>query len=225
MDACIPELSSLLDDPNTLSLIGLTKHEGILGDREGYPDYQHSSGLRLELKLLYKDPEGVEMKAPPTPREPSARLTQKVTVKNVRSRTDALMVLAYQLRPLSNDSNLYSPTIVDIGLFPMIDCIIARDDRLTRSGGKWFGDYETPCVPSKIGRDKIRRGKTLDDSAYGRKMSEGRDFNEDTNFGKLKRIPYKPLQLYLKKHGATFMKRGNWPEKWSITEDSQPPVQ
>jgi hypothetical protein len=38
------------------------------------------------------------------------------------------------------------------------------------------------------------------DYLHARKESEGRHFNEDTNFGKLKRIPYKPLQDFLKKH-------------------------
>ena len=57
MDACIPELASLLQDQNVdLSRVGLSKHEGILGDREGYPDYRHDSGKRLELKLLYRGP-------------------------------------------------------------------------------------------------------------------------------------------------------------------------
>ena len=50
----------------------------------------------------------------------------------------------------------------------------------------------------------------------GRKESEGKDFNEDTNFGKLKRVPYRPLQLFLKKHGAIYAARGNWPEPWVI---------
>ena len=81
----------------------------------------------------------------------------------------------------------------------MIDCILARDHRLERSGGRWFGNYETPCVPSKIGRRKRKRGEPLDKSSYGRKKSEGKDFNEDTNFGKLKRVPYRPLQLFLNK--------------------------
>ena len=217
MDACIPELSNLLDyERPDLGDVGLSKHEGILGDREGYPDYRHVSGKRLELKLLYKDPEGVEMKKPPTPREPSARLTQKVTVKNVEPKTDALMVLVYQLCPLPEQPDWYSPTIIDIGLFSMIDCILARDDRLERSGGKWFGNYETPCILSRIGQDKLNRGEPLDDSQYGRKEAEGKDFNEDTNFGKLKRVPYKPLQLFLKKHGANFASTGSWPDPWRI---------
>ena len=145
MDACIPVLSDILEYEDLhLIDVGLVKHEGILGDREGYPDYRHVSGKRLELKLLYKDPENVEMKKPPTPREPSARLTQKVTVKNVQPKTDVLMVLAYQLRPLPVLPDWYSPTIIDVGLFSMINCIRARDDRLVRNGGKWFGNYETP---------------------------------------------------------------------------------
>ena len=83
MDACIPSLSEILPDDKSLADVGLIKHEGILKDREGYPDYRHVSGKRLELKLLYVEPEGLDMKKPSTPREPSARLTQKVTVKNV----------------------------------------------------------------------------------------------------------------------------------------------
>ena len=214
MDACIPELPTLLGDGRVVS--GITKHEGILGEREGYPDYRHESGLRLELKLLYKDPEGVAMKAAPTPREPSARLTQKVTVKNVDPAKDVLMVVAYQLQECDHTADFYSPTIRDVGLFPMIDCILARDDRLKRGGGMWFGDYETPCIPSRIGMRKLQRGETLDHSAYGRKESEGRDFNEDTNFGKLKRVPYQPLQAFLKKHGASYAAMGYWPTPWAI---------
>ena len=34
----------------------------------------------------------------------------------------------------------------------------------------------------------------------GRKESEGKHVNEDTNFGKLKRIPYGPFQEFLKKY-------------------------
>lgn len=221
MDACIPELPNLLEHDNPeFSSVGLFKHEGILGDREGYPDYRHDSGKRLELKLLYKDPEDVVMKKPPTPREASARLTQKVTVKNVEPKTDVLLVVTYQLRELLEQPDWYSPTIIDVGLFSMSDCIAARDDRLERRGGKWFGNYETPCVLSLIGRQKLQRGEALDDSQYGRKETEGKDFNEDTNFGKLKRVPYKPLQLYLKKHGASYASRGNWPEPWEISADA-----
>ena len=45
MDAMIPHMK--------IDGLGLSKHEGILGDREGYPDYKHESGKRVELKLLY----------------------------------------------------------------------------------------------------------------------------------------------------------------------------
>ena len=48
MDACIPQLS-ILTDSDMFNSVGLTKNEGILGDREGYPDYIHTSGTRLEL--------------------------------------------------------------------------------------------------------------------------------------------------------------------------------
>jgi len=221
MDACIPKLSEVLKDEKGIEKVGLTKHEGILGDREGYPDYHHKSGNRVELKLLYVDPIGIEMKKPPTPREPSARLTQKVTLKNVVPSTDALLVLAYQLQPHDKDDEIIVPTIIDIGLFPIIDCILARDKRLNDSGGMWFGDYETPCILSKAGRKKIAKGVSVDTRTYGRKESEGKDFNEDTNFGKLKRIPYKPLQLYLKKHGASYASTGTFPVPWTINQNEQ----
>jgi hypothetical protein len=141
------------------------------------------------------------MKRPATPREPSARLTQKVTVKNVEPDKDALLVIAYQLQQTPENEMIYAPTIIDLGVFSMIECIEARDRRLTRAGGKWFGDYETPAVLSKRGKAKLRNGRRPNAKVYGRKESEGYDFNEDTNFGKLARIPYKPLSDFLRKHG------------------------
>ena len=157
-----------------------------MGEREGYPDYKHESGMRLELKLLYVDNVALPMKKPPTPREPSARLTQKVTFKNVKPDTDLLFV----------------PTIVDYELFPVIECVLARDLMMYDSGGGWFGNFDTPAILSNAGKRKQQLGQSLDFSGYGRKEDEGRDFNEDTNFGKLKRIPYEPLVSFLKKHRA-----------------------
>lgn len=212
VDACVPALDQLY--PN-LEGLGLLKAPGILGEREGYPDFHHSSGARLELKMLYVDPVGVKMKVPPTPREPSARITQKVTLKNVLPERDLLFVLAYQLRPLPSERDTYSPTFVDIGLFPMIECVRARDHRLTSRGGRWFGDYETPAVISAAGRRKLDNGRPLD-ASYGRKESEGKDYNEDTNFGKLKRVPYQALQAFLKKHGCDYMSGGDYPSPWSV---------
>ncbi len=110
MDASIPELASILPSNKAFDHWEVLKHEGILGDREGYPDYKLPSGKRLELKLLYVDPEGVEMKKPPTPREPSARLTQKVTIKNVDPRNDVLLIIAYQLQQLASNKNMALPT-------------------------------------------------------------------------------------------------------------------
>ena len=158
------------------------------------------------------------MKSPPTLREASARLTQKVTLKNIDPSNDVLMVLAYQLQIVKSEPEIVSPTIIDIGLFPVIDCILARDKRLTERGGKWFGDYETPAVLSKKGKSKKKLGQVVDYLQYGRKASEAKDFNEDTNFGKLKRIPFKPLQEFLKKHGATYAAAGTYPEQWVIKE-------
>lgn len=216
MDACIPQLAEIVPENALLRKIGLTKQEGILGDREGYPDYKHESGKRLELKLLYVDPVGVQMKKPPTRREASARITQKVTVKNVVPATDVLLVIAYQLRANTGHQDVYSPTIIDLGLYPMIECVQARDHRLVSRGGKWFGNYETPAVLSKIGRAKIAKREPVDEKQYGRKESEGYDFNEDTNFGKLKRVPLESLQRFLKKHGATYARKGSHPTPWAI---------
>jgi hypothetical protein len=82
----------------------------------------------------------------------------------------------------------------------MIELVEARDKRMTYAGGRWFGNYETPTILSKSGRRKRRQGQALDVTSYGRKESEGKDFNEDTNFGKLKRIPHPALQRFLAKY-------------------------
>jgi len=212
VDACVPSLERLYP---SLGALGLSKAPGILGDREGYPDFIHTSGIRLELKMLYLDPEGVNMKSPPTPREPSARITQKVTIKNVIPASDYLLILPYRLHALANNSAFFSPKIIDIGLFPMIECVRARDHRLRQGGGIWFGDYETPAILSRAGKEKVDQGR-VPSLEYGRKESEGKDYNEDPNFGKLKRIPYRPLQEFLRKHGCTYMASGSYPGDWRI---------
>ncbi len=109
MDACIPQLSKITDS-DAFNTVGLRKNEGILGDREGYPDYLHESGLRVELKLLFVDNPNIVMKKPLTPREPSARLTQKVTFKNVLPDKDVLLVIAYALMESKTAPGFYSPS-------------------------------------------------------------------------------------------------------------------
>lgn len=192
MDALIPHLT---DIPQ----VGLNKHGGSFGEREGYPDYKHASGARVELKLLYIDNPKLAMKRPPTRREPSARLTQKVTLKNVVPETDVILLIAYQLKPLSDNDLAVTPTIVDLEVLSAIELVESRDHRLTSTGGRWFGNYETPCILSRKGSAKKVEGQALDTTSYGRKESEGKDFNEDTNFGKLKRIPHPELQAFLRK--------------------------
>jgi hypothetical protein len=189
MDAMIPYLE--------IQGVGLEKHEGILGDREGYPDYRHTSGKRVELKLLYVDNLTLKMKKPPTPREPSARITQKVTVKNVDPALDAMLLIAYRLELDDNNPDAAVPRIIDLDVFSMIDLVEARDKRMIDGGGRWFGNYETPTILSKSGKAKLKKRKKLNASSYGRKESEGKDYNEDTNFGKLKRIPHPALQAFL----------------------------
>lgn len=146
MDALIPHLPDL---PG----IGLQKHEGILKDREGYPDYKHVSGKRLELKLLYVDNLQIKMKTPATPREPSARLTQKVTRKNVEPKNDAMLVIAYRMEAQAGNPAAVSPKIIDLEVLSMIDLVDARDKRMEDCGGRWFGKCETPTIPSKIGKE------------------------------------------------------------------------
>ena len=196
MDACIPQLSKITDS-DTFNSVGLTKNEGILGEREGYPDYFHTSGKRLELKLLFVDNPNIKMKKPPTRREPSARLTQKVTFKNVQPENDLLLVIAYALMERPDKPGFYSPTIIDFDVFPVYECILARDRRMYDSHGGWFGHFETPTILSNEGKTKMQHSLPIDYTSYGRKESEGKDLNEDTNFGKLKRIPYEPLQTYI----------------------------
>jgi len=198
--------------------VGLVKGAGILGDREGYPDFDHQAGYRIELKGLFCDNPAVRLKRPPTRREPSARLTQKVTLNNVRPDEDALLILSYHLHPSEDGSGLLTPVIRDLGVFPVIECVRARDHRLIAKGGRWFGNYQTPTILSRIGKTKVATGQPLDTTLYGRKESEGRDFNEDTNFGKLKRIPYKPLQEFLARNGAHFSPKGSYPTPWVISD-------
>jgi hypothetical protein len=215
MDALIPHLPDI-------PAIGLEKHEGSLGEREGYPDYKHTSGFRLELKLLYIDNAALEMKKPPTPREPSARLTEKVTLKNVDATHDAMLVIAYQLQPHKEDANAVSPTIIDLATFSMIELIEARDKRMIDGGGRWWGNFETPTILSKCGKAKLRQGTPLDTTSYGLKESEGKDFNKDTNFGKLKRIPHSDLQAFLAKYRLTEAKEEDAEDLTQILKELPP---
>lgn len=192
MDAMIPYLE--------IEGVGLHKHDGIIGDREGYPDYKHKSGKRVELKLVYVDNFQLQMKKPPTPREPSARVTQKVTVKNVEPNNDVMLLIAYRLEPDDQNADAAVPRIIDLDVFAMIEIVEYRDNRMISGGGRWFGNYEVPTILSKCGKQKVKQGEVLDQSSYGRKESEGRDYNEDTNFGKLKRIPHPELQRFLRRY-------------------------
>ncbi len=113
-----------------------------------------------------------------------------------------MLLIAYRLE--TNEETkphqiTVSPVIIDYDIFSMIELVEARDNRMTAAGGLWFGNYETPTILSKQGKAKKRQGKKLELS-YGRKESEKKDYNEDTNFGKLKRIPHPNLQAFLIKH-------------------------
>ncbi|NCA75645.1 MAG: hypothetical protein EOM90_04870 [Alphaproteobacteria bacterium] len=187
LDAILPQIELLAacdEDFELLKNIGLNKAPGILGERESYPDYIHVSGKRIELKGLYVDNPALALKRPPTKREHSARLKENVTMDVIQPEKDVLLIAAVRLEKIGNAC---SPVIVDIGVFPMVECIKARDERLYASGGKWFNNV--PKVISNKGFDKLSNGFPLVDS----------DYEKDTNFGKLRRIPYAPLQEYLNK--------------------------
>jgi hypothetical protein len=190
LDAALPQISllSLEDAENAerLMQLGLSKAPREIGEREGYPDFIHKSGKRVELKGLYVDNPALAMKRPPTRREPSARLKENVTFENVDPANDALLVAATQLQVL--DGKAY-PVIVDLGMFSMIECLIARESRLRDSPGKWIDNV--PKVLSLKGRAKVRTGIAITDA----------DYEKDTNFGKLNRIPHPPLVEFLRKHG------------------------
>ena len=187
LDGILPQiqlLSTSEDNKAKLQNIGLLKATSGIGQRESYPDYVHISGKRVELKGLFADNNNLKLKRPPTPREPSARLKENVTLDSIDPQNDVLLIAAVQLK---EENGLCSPFIVDIEVLSMVECLRARDNRLYETGGKWIG--KLPKVVSILGQKKLKEGESLNDD----------DFEKDTNFGKLKRIPYKPLQDFLNK--------------------------
>ncbi len=187
LDAILPQIELLATSDENLELlknIRLYKAPGILGERESYPDYIHVSGKRIELKGLYVDNPELELKRPPTKREHSARLKENVTMDFIQPENDVLLIAAVRLEKIEH---YCSPVIVDIGVFSMVECIRARDSRLYSTGGKWIN--KIPKVISVKGTIKRSNGIYLADS----------DYEKDTNFGKLKRIPHTPLQEFLSK--------------------------
>lgn len=191
LDGILPQIEYLAADAenaNKLKGVGLSKSPSSIGQRESYPDYVHVSGKRVELKGLFVDNTALTLKRPPTDREPSARLKENVTMDVIDPKNDALLIAAVQLR--EDEKGRCSPYIIDIGVFSMVACVRARDGRLSDAGGKWIGGL--PKVVKKASMSKFKKGNRLSVS----------DFEKDTNFGKLKRIPYPPLQEFMRKHGA-----------------------
>ena len=191
LDAILPQIEHLAtDEENAKRLrgIGLSKSPGTSGQRESYPDYVHVSGKRVELKGLFVDNPALPMKRPPTAREPSARLKENVTMNVIHPANDALLLAAAQLK--EDESGACSPYIIDIGVFSMVGCVRARDERLAETGGRWINGI--PKVVKKTSMAKATAGNRLTSA----------DFEKDTNYGKLKRIPYPPLQAFMRKHGA-----------------------
>jgi len=191
LDAILPQIEFLAaDKENAVKLagIGLSKAPGVIGQRETYPDYVHVSGKRVELKGLFVDNPDLALKRPPTDREPSARLKENITMDVIDPANDALLVAAVQLQ--ADETGQCSPYVTDIGVFSMVECVRARDQSLADRGGRWITGI--PKVVRKTSMKKLKVGKRLQNS----------DFEKDTNFGKLKRIPYAPLQDFMRKHGT-----------------------
>jgi len=191
LDAILPQIEYLASDAENaekLRGVGLSKAPGSMGQRESYPDYIHVSGKRVELKGLFVDNTELSLRRPPTDREPSARLKENITIDVIDPKNDALLIAAVQLR--EDEQGRCSPYISDIGVFSMVACVRARDGRLSEAGGKWISGV--PKVVKKASMSKFKRGDRLTSS----------DFEKDTNFGKLKRIPYPPLQAFMRKHEA-----------------------
>ncbi len=191
LDAALPQIKLLASSPENserLNSIGLEKAPRSIGDREAYPDYIHKSGYRFELKGLFVDNLELGLKRAPTRREPSARIKDNITIADVNPSKDILLMAAVQLRQFDQYCH---PVIIDIGSFSMIDCIKYRDERMFRLGDRWNG--KTPQCVRKSSIGKFLRGESLNDE----------DYQHDTNFGKMKRIPYIPLQQFLKKHGVS----------------------
>jgi len=191
LDGILPQIEFLASDEENaakLASIGLSKAPGLIGQRETYPDYVHVSGRRVELKGLFVDNPDLALKRPPTNREPSARIKENVTIDIIDPANDALLVAAIQLRP--DEAGLCSPYVIDIGVFSMVECVRARDASLAERGGRWIG--RLPKVVKKSSMEKFKAGSRLHDA----------DFEKDTNFGKLKRVPYPPLQDFMRKHRA-----------------------
>lgn len=190
LDAALPQIEYLkvgAANSEKLNNLKLSKPTRTVGQRESYPDYVLDSDHRVELKGLFVDNTSLNLKRPPTKREPSARLKENITLNDIDSKKDVLLVAAVRLEKIDNSC---VPVVIDIDLFPMIECIKARDKRLLDSGGKWINGM--PSVISNNGQQKIKKNISLTDN----------DYEKDTNFGKLKRIPYEPLQSFMKKHGA-----------------------
>ena len=191
LDGILPQIQFLASDQENaarLASIGLSKAPGVIGQRETYPDYVHVSGCRVELKGLFVDNPELALKRPLTDREPSARIKENVTMDVIDPANDALLVAAVQLRP--DEAGHCSPYVTDIGVFSMVECVRARDASLAERGGRWITGV--PKVVKKSSMGKLKARKRLRNS----------DFEKDTNFGKLKRIPYPPLQDFMCKHGA-----------------------
>lgn len=198
----------VLDEHGDLDFgaLKIQRNAGTAGQRSGYPDLDIAGpavseiigfpSVRAELKLVYLDPTDVKMKNPPTMREPSARLAVH---KSLVKPDDLLLVAAYKPAPIVDEPDSFAAQIVDFKLFSARRCVQKRDSALTQRGGRWFGS--TPTVLSRLGQRKVNLGQALDLSSYGKKDADGRDFNEDTNFGKLSRIPYALLLKFLQVQG------------------------
>lgn len=180
--------------PDELKMLGLRKDGSTTaGDRDGYPDLRHESGDAHENKVIhaYDMDHKAVTKTRKSDSEACARL--KVTSDVVNPRRDFLLVLAWAMKPIKNEVNLYSPKIMDFDVFPVINCVVARDNYLLKRGGLWING--SAVVLSRLGQSKIKRGEQVDATSFG----NGKDYKRDTN-QKIGRIPYKPLINFISKY-------------------------
>jgi hypothetical protein len=165
--------------------LGLVRYRRSKNERESYPDFVGSDGLRYELKLV---PVGANSAARRgrTDREPAARIGRNIKRKIVLP-NDRLLAIAYSWHIQPKLTVVFAgkrlpamcPRIDDVLILPMLPLVEARDHDLIERGGRWGAEY--PEVPTR--KNPAR-------------------FKTDTNFGKLTRLPILDVSKWLERVGA-----------------------
>jgi len=153
--------------------LGLKRQHG-LGDRESYPDFTFEQFIIDFIGRIELKNLFVDSPHIDINRPSSAREPSarlKISQEEAQE-NDYLLVLAYRFEPSVIRPKSFSPVIIDLDFFSVEALLKARDSRVV----EWHG--QTPMILGRNGQ-----------------------LARDTNFGKLKRIPYAPLQSFLKCHG------------------------